>query len=462
MTPDRTTDPHRTRPLDESAIRRIASISLIGSTIEWYDFFIFGTAAALVFPTLFFPAGNPTAGVLLSFSVFGVAFLARPVGGIVWGHFGDLLGRKKAFLTALFTMAAATVLIGVLPAYATIGIAAPIILTLLRVVQGLAVGGQWGGAVLLATEFAPPHRRGFYGSFVQIGVPLGVILGQVLYILFARAFTPEFFAGFGWRIPFLLSAVLVGVALYAQRRLEDTPAFRQVQQLQEQAGTRGRSPVLEALRRYPRQIFLGAGTFVVVNATFYLYVVYMLGYGTTRLRLPQTTVLTAILIASVIMIFALAGFAALSDRIGRRRVYLAGAVGTALWAFPFFWLADTATGLGLTIALVGGLTSLAMMYGPQAAFFAELFSPEVRYSGASLGYQIGAALGGGFAPIIATALLAATGTSAAISAYMAALALLAVGCVLTLSETRRPGTPEPDGSTGAPDLAGSRGDGGPA
>ena len=426
--------------LDERGIRKIAAISAVGSTIEWYDFFIFGTAAALVFPDLFFPDASPTAGALLTFSVFGVAFLARPVGGIIWGHFGDRVGRKKAFLAALFTMAIGTTLIGVMPTYATIGIAAPIILTVLRFVQGLAVGGQWGGAVLLATEFAPKHKRGFYGSFAQVGVPLGVIFGQVLYIVLASSMAPEFFASVGWRIPFLLSVVLIGVAVYAQRQLEDTPAFRHLQELKAQQDgaapqARGRSPILDALREFPRQIFLGAGAFIVVNATFYIYIVYILDYGTEQLGLSTTTVLVAILIASVLQVGALPLFASISDRIGRRRMYLAGAAGTAIWAFPFFLLVDLASGWSLTLALVVAQLTLSMMYGPQAAFFSEMFSARVRYSGASLGYQFGAALGGGFSPVIATALLAATGTALSISAYMVVIALIAIACVWALTET---------------------------
>lgn len=431
--------------LDERSIRKVAAISAVGSTIEWYDFFIFGTAAALVFPDLFFPDASPTAGALLTFSVFGVAFLARPLGGVVWGHFGDRVGRKKAFLTALFTMAVGTTLIGVLPTYETIGIAAPIILTVLRFVQGLAVGGQWGGAVLLATEFAPPRKRGFYGSFAQVGVPLGVIFGQVLFIILASQIAPEAFASYGWRIPFLISVLLIGVALYAQRKLEDTPAFRQLQEMQaeqsQQAGAaaptprRSSSPIIDAFRQYWRQILLGAGAFIVVNATFYIYIVYLLDYATENLGLSTTTVLVAILIASIVTVAALPGFAALSDRIGRRRTYLMGAIGTAVWAVPFFLLVDLAQAWALTLALVVAQIALSMMYGPQAAFFSEMFSARVRYSGASLGYQIGAALGGGFSPVIATALLAATGTTLAISVYMIVLALVAVACVWALTET---------------------------
>jgi metabolite-proton symporter len=446
--------------LDERSIRKVASIAAVGSTIEWYDFFIFGTAAALVFPDLFFPDASPTAGALLTFSVFGVAFLARPIGGIVWGHFGDRVGRKKAFLAALFTMAIGTTLIGLLPTYATIGIAAPIILTVLRFVQGLAVGGQWGGAALLATEFAPKHKRGFYGSFAQIGVPLGVIFGQVLFIVLASQVAPEAFASWGWRVPFLVSVLLIGVALYAQRKLEDTPAFRRLQELQAEqaqqvaqtgaAVQKSSSPIIEAFRQYPRQILLGAGAFIVVNATFYIYIVYVLDYATEDLGLSTTAVLVAILIASIITVVALPSFAALSDRIGRRRTYLMGAIGTAVWAVPFFLLIDTAQPWALTVALVVAQLALSMMYGPQAAFFSEMFSARVRYSGASLGYQIGAALGGGFSPVIATALLAATGTTLSISIYMIVLAVLAIACVWALTETYENDMEEDDAEISGP------------
>jgi MFS family permease len=302
----------------------------------------------------------------------------------------------------------------------------------------------------MATEFAPRNKRGYYGSFAQIGVPLGVILGQVLFLVLASRTNPATFAAWGWRIPFLLSVLLIGVALFAQRQLEDTPAFRRLQELQSEnaarttqsgqdrpvpASPRRQSPVIEAFRHYPRQILLGAGAFIVVNATFYIYIVYVLDYATKQLHLSTTVVLLAILVASLVQIAALPAFAALSDRIGRRRTYLAGAVATAVWAIPFFLLIDARQAWLLALALVVAQLSLSMMYGPQAAFFSEMFSARVRYSGASLGYQIGAALGGGFSPLIATALFAATGTTLSISVYMIVLALIAIACVWALTET---------------------------
>ena len=348
-----TTARERSGTLDERSIRKIAGLSLVGASVEWFDFFLFGTAAALVFPRLFFPGENEFAGLLASFAVLGVGFVARPLGGILWGHFGDRAGRKKAFLAALMTMAVASVLIGLLPTYAAIGIAAPILLTVLRFAQGLAVGGQWGGAVLLATEFAPRHRRGFYGSFAQIGVPIGVLLGVVAFFLLGISMDQAAFDAYGWRIPFVASVVLVGVAIYAKNRLEDTPAFKRLQKLAAEnpdaKAAQERSPVLEAIRHHWGRILLAGGAFTVVNTTFYLYITFMLSYGTKTVGLSQPEMLAAIAIAAVIQIPALAIFAAISDRIGRRTMYIAGSVVTALWAYPLFLLADLGTLWSMTV-----------------------------------------------------------------------------------------------------------------
>jgi MFS family permease len=426
--------------LDERSIRKIAGLSLVGASVEWFDFFLFGTAAALVFPALFFPDDtDPVISLLLSFSVLGVGFLARPLGGIVWGHFGDRLGRKKAFLTALLTMAVASVLIGLMPTYAMIGIAAPILLTVLRFTQGLAVGGQWGGAVLLATEFAPKHKRGFYGSFAQIGVPIGVLLGVVAFFLLGQSMDQAAFNSYGWRIPFIASILLVAVAVYAKNRLEDTPAFKQLQQLAEQDPTAKavaqRSPILEVLRDHWQRILLAGGAFTVVNTTFYIYITFMLAYGTGTVGVSAGTVLVAIAVSSVVMIPALAGWAALSDRVGRRKLYMAGSGLTGLLAFPLFWLVDMGTALSITIALTFAQLFLSMMYGPLAAFFAEMFTAKLRYSGASLGYQLGAVLGGAIAPLLSVYLLRVTGGTAAISLYIILVSVIAIGCVLALTET---------------------------
>jgi metabolite-proton symporter len=427
--------------VDGQSLKRIALISLSGAAIEWYDFFIFATAAALVFGPLFFPTDDPLVSTLLSFSTFAVAFLARPLGGVVWGHFGDRLGRKEALVAALLTMGVATTLIGLLPTYATIGVLAPIILVILRFAQGLAVGGQWGGAVLIATESAPRNRRGFYGSFAQVGVPAGVILANGAFLAASRITSPETFAAWGWRVPFLASAVLIAVALYAQLRLEDTPAFKHLieakaqQAPAEAPAEEYRSPITEAIFEYPRNILLAAGAFIAINGTGYVFFAYILSYGTSILGLTQTTMLIGVLVGSASMIPFLMGAASLSDRVGRRKVFLTGVLLLGLWSFPFFLLVNTGSVVLITLSLALGLIFLGIAYGPMGAMFTEMFSTKVRYSGASLGYQVGAILGGGFAPIIATSLLAATGSWISISVYMVAICIISFASILLITET---------------------------
>jgi len=424
--------------LDERSVRKIAGLSLVGASVEWFDFFLYGTAAALVFPKIFFPNADPATGVLLSFATFGVGFVARPVGGIIWGHFGDKVGRKKAFLAALITMAVGSVLIGLMPGYAAIGVAAPIGLTVLRFVQGIAVGGQWGGAVLLATEFAPKHKRGLYGSVAQMGVPIGVLMGTVAYFFLSLLMSADAFLSYGWRIPFVASVLLVAVAIYAHSRLEETPAFTHLQQLAAERADPSvvsRSPVLEVLRTSWKRVLLAGGAFTVVNTTFYIYITFLQDYGVRILHMPRSTVLMAIAIVAIVQIPALGIFAAISDRIGRRKMYLAGSIGTAIWAFPLFWFVDTGTGWGLTVGLLGGQVTLSMMYGPLAAFFSEMFPAKFRYSGASLGYQLGALLGGAISSLVAAALFKAFGSNVPISLYIIGVSLLAIVCVLALTET---------------------------
>jgi len=425
-----------------STIRKVLVAACAASAIEWYDFFIYLTAAALVFPALFFPADiDPVAGVLASFSTAAVGFFARPVGGVLFGHFGDRMGRKKTLVTALLLMGIATTLVGLLPTYSTIGIWAAVALFILRICQGLAVGGQWGGAVLLATEYAPPSKRGFYGSFAQVGVPVGLVLGNAFFLILSAVQTPEAFEAWGWRIPFLASIVLIGLAMYIQLRLEDTPAFRRLQERQQQAqeeegdGARRRSPVLEVIFEHPKQILLAAGAFFVVNGAFYVMITGMLDYGTRDLGLSRSAMLTAVLISSFAQIFMLPAWSALSDRVGRSPVYLAGAVLLGFWAFPLFWLVDTRNVVLITVALLVGQLFLSMMYGPQAALFSEMFSRRVRYSGASIGYQLAAVFAGGLAPIIMVWLLDTTGTSLSVSLYIFAMAALTFFSVYLVTET---------------------------
>jgi metabolite-proton symporter len=418
---------------------RIALAAMVGSSIEWYDFFLYGIAAATVFPTLYFPRSAPLVGTLLSFSTFAIGFVARPVGGVVFGHFGDRIGRKRSLVIALALMGIATTAIGLLPTYQTIGAVAPVALVLFRFLQGLAIGGQWGGVVLLVTESAPAGRRGFYGSFAQLGVPAGVILANVMFLAVTAWSSPAAFLAWGWRIPFLSSVVLIGVGVYIQRRIEESPAFLKLQATRAAApaAPAGRSPVLEVLIRHPRTVLLAAGAFVATNGNFYIYITFVVAYATRTLGMPQATILLAVLVSAMVCAPALASFAALSDRVGRRSVFLAGAVLSGIFAFGFFPLIGLKTLSAAIVALSIGEILLAMMYGPQAAFYAELFGTEMRYSGASLGYQLGSIFGGAFAPLIATSLLARTGSAFAISVYMAGLCAVAAISVLLLTETHR-------------------------
>ena len=413
-----------------SAIRKVASASLIGTTIEWYDFFIYGTAAALVFPALFFPEFSETAGTLAAFATFGVGFFARPVGGIVFGHFGDRIGRKTMLVLTLTIMGVATTLIGLMPTYEQIGIWAPILLVVLRFCQGLGVGGEWGGAVLMAVEHSPPERRGFFGSWPQMGVPAGLILSNLIFL--AVASLPEAqFNSWGWRIPFLLSIVLVAVGLFIRLRIMESPAFRRVQE----SRTEARMPIVDVIRTYPRQVLLAAGAFLVINAYFYILVSYLISYATAEAGMSNSTIITVVLISSVVSFFAMPLFAALSDRFGRRPIYLLGVVGMGVSAFPLFWATDTASFWLVLLAHIFGLGTLSMSYGPQAAFYAEMFGTRVRYSGISLGYQGGSIFGGALAPFIATWLFAQTQTSTSIAVYVAALAVLSFVCAFVATET---------------------------
>jgi MFS transporter, MHS family, shikimate and dehydroshikimate transport protein len=413
-----------------SAIRKVALASLIGTTIEWYDFFIYGTAAALVFPALFFPEFSETAGTLAAFATFGVGFFARPVGGIVFGHFGDRVGRKTMLVLTLTIMGVATTLIGLLPTYAAIGVAAPLLLVVLRFAQGLGVGGEWGGAVLMAVEHSPAERRGFFGSWPQMGVPAGLILSNLIFLAVATLPEEQFLA-WGWRIPFLLSIILVGVGLFIRLRIMESPAFRRVQE----SNTEARMPIVDVARTYPKQVLLAAGAFLVINAYFYILVSYLINYATAEAGMSNSTILTVVLISSVVSFFAMPLFAALSDRSGRRPIYLAGVVGMGISAFLLFWATDTASFWLVLLAHIFGLGALSVAYGPQAAFYAEMFGTRVRYSGISLGYQGGSIFGGALAPFIATWLFAKTQTSTSIAVYVAALAVVSFVCAFVATET---------------------------
>ena len=423
----------------ERSMHKVAMTALAGTSIEWYDFFLYGAAAALVFPTAFFGEVSESTALILSLLTFAAGFIARPIGGIIFGHYGDKIGRKKTLVAALLLMGIASTLIGLLPTYAMIGVTAPILLTLLRFAQGLAIGGQWGGAMLLVTESAPSNQRGYYGAFAQAGAPLGVILANLAFIITSASLPEESFMSWGWRIPFLASAILIGISMYVQLTMEDTKAFKELQNLQkkqdkiENTPIR-KSPVVEALIKYPKRIALAAGAFLSIQVTFYILVAFLLAYGVQSAEMSRDDMLTAVLIGSAIMVPIQFIFSSYSDRNGRKGVFMAGAILTALWAFAIFPLVDTGNFWLIVIAVTIGLSLLSMMYGPQAAFFTELFSTEVRYSGATLGYQLGAIAGGAFAPTIAAKLWTDFDIFW-VSVYIAFASVLTLISVMLLSET---------------------------
>jgi MHS family shikimate/dehydroshikimate transporter-like MFS transporter len=410
-----------------SSIGQVALASFIGTAIEWYDFFLYGTAAALIFGELFFPEFSPLAGTLAAFSTYAVGFAARPLGGIVFGHFGDKIGRKSMLVLSLLIMGIATALIGFLPTYQTVGVLAPILLVVLRFCQGIGVGGEWGGAVLMAVEHAPPGRRGFYGSWPQMGVPAGLLLGNLVF-LGSTAMFPE---SWGWRVPFLLSFILVGVGLFIRLRIMETPAFTQVKE----SHTEAPMPILDVLRTYPKNVLLAMGMRIAENGTFYISTVFVLTYVVEQLKLEQSTAQLGVIIAAFIGLFTIPLFGGLSDRVGRRPLYLLGSGFALLFAFPFFWLLNTESTVLIWLAVILAVNvGHDAMYGPQAAFFSELFGTRVRYSGASLGYQLASVLAGGLSPLIAVALLASYGYPA-VAIYMAAMALITVISVILATET---------------------------
>ena len=427
-------------PVDhsESNMRKVALTALAGTSIEWYDFFLYGAAAALIFPTAFFGEATPSTALILSLLTFAAGFIARPIGGIIFGHYGDRIGRKKTLVIALILMGVSSTLIGLLPTYAMIGVTAPILLTSLRFVQGLAIGGQWGGAMLLVTESAPPDKRGFYGAFAQAGAPMGVILANLAFIITSSLVSEESFYSWGWRIPFLASAILIGISMYIQLNLEDTKAFQELQQRKQNIDTKDeqikQSPILEAIRKYPNRIALAAGAFLSIQVTFYILIAFLLAYGVSSAEISRDDMLAAVLIASAIMVPSQFMFSSISDHYGRKSIFMAGAILTGLWAYAIFPLVDSGNFYLIVLAITIGLIFVGMMYGPQAAFFTELFSTEVRYSGATLGYQFGAILGGAFAPTIAAFLWNNYGIFW-VSVYISFASLLTLFSVMALTET---------------------------
>ncbi|MEV4376769.1 MFS transporter [Streptosporangium sp. NPDC049644] len=414
-------------------IGKIVGASLIGTTIEWYDFFLYGSAAALVFPKLFFPESEPLTGTLLAFLTYAVGFVARPLGALVFGHYGDRVGRKKLLVLSLLLMGGATFLIGCLPTHAAIGMVAPLLLTLLRLVQGFALGGEWGGAVLIVSEHGDAERRGFWASWPQAGAPGGNLLATAVLAALAAIQTDETFLSWGWRVPFLLSGVLVLVGMWIRLSISESPVFQQAVANAEPAPS---MPIVEVFRHHWRDVITAIGARFAENVSYYILTAFVLVYATTSAGLTKPVVLNAVLIGSAVHFVSIPLWGALSDRLGRRPVYLLGAAGVGLWAFAFFPLIDTKNFAAVTLAVTVGLILHGAMYGPQAAFFSELFATRMRYSGVSIGSQLASIIAGGLAPLIAVALLSAYESSLPVMLYVVGAAVLTLITVYVSRETR--------------------------
>ncbi|MCO1655940.1 MFS transporter [Pseudonocardia humida] len=427
--------------------RGIFVASFIGTSIEWYDYYIFGTAAALVFGTLFYPGADPTAGTLAAFATFAVGFLARPLGAAVIGHFGDRLGRKSMLVLTLMLTGGATFLIGVLPTYAAIGIGAPILLVALRLLQGFGVGGEWGGAVLIATEHASPRRRAVFGSFAQFGVPIGVLTSNLAFLA-VSGLSEEDFLAYGWRIPFLISIVLVVVGLLVRSRLTDAPEFSRLKQEQ----TVSKVPIADLFRTRPLQLVLASLASIAPPAVGYTVIVYMLNYGTTVVGFARPTLLTLILVSTLFWVATIAVSALVADRYGAKRVFVIGAATAVIWPLPLFALVNTGDWLLALIAFIVAAVVQGIMAGAQGGLFTELFEVRLRYSGISIAYQLGGMIGGAVTPIVATALFGAYGSSIPIAVYVTVLCLVSLVSVIAIqvhpTDSTGGARPVPDAATG--------------
>jgi MFS family permease len=420
--------------LSPSAKRNLFTASFIGTSVEWYDYYIFGTASALAFGTLFFPSFSAVAGTLAAFATFAIGFIARPVGAAVIGHFGDRLGRKSMLVLTLLLTGGSTFLIGVLPTYAAIGVAAPLLLVLLRIIQGFGVGGEWGGAVLIATEHATPRRRAVYGSFAQFGVPIGVLTSNLAFLAVSGMSNDDFLA-YGWRIPFLISVVLVIVGFLVRARLQDAPEFRQVK---EKSGT-SKIPLADLFRRQPGTLVLACVASIAPPAVGYTVIVYMLNYGTTVVGFSRPLLLTLILISTVVWVAAIILSAMVADRLGAKRVYLVGALTGVIWPLPLFALVNTGNAGAALLGFVVAAIVQGIMAGAQGGLFTEIFDVRVRYSGISIAYQMGGMLGGAVTPLVATALYGAYQSSTPIGLYVSGVCLLSFLATIGLRAAWRPG-----------------------
>jgi MHS family shikimate/dehydroshikimate transporter-like MFS transporter len=418
--------------LGRSKLNAVVFASCFGTIIEWYDFLIYATAAALVFNKAFFPTFDPLAGTLAALGTYAVGFLARPLGGALFGHFGDRLGRKSMLVLTLFIMGVSTFCIGLLPTYASIGVFAPILLILLRIVQGIGLGGEWGGASLMVLEHAPSGKRGFYTSFVQVGFPIGLVLATFVFALVTKLPDADF-ASYGWRIPFLLSIVLLAIGTFVRSRVPETPVFEELK-------ARGRlvnNPVGDVVAKNGKTFLIAVGLKLSEVSWVYMLTVFVVGYATTRLALPKSMMLDAVMYAALLELVSLPLFGWLADRFGRRPLYILGALFTIAFAFPLFWMLESkSTALIFVAVMIAMNFGHGMMFAPESCYFPELFGPSVRYSGASFGFQLSAAIGGGFAPIVATAMVGYLGGTAGVSIMMIVLALFTLAAALAARETK--------------------------
>ncbi|MEI7056695.1 MFS transporter [Nocardioides sp. CCNWLW239] len=421
--------------VDRRLLRRVAFSSLLGTTIEYYDFLLYSTMAALVFGGVFFPDASPAVGTIAAFGTLAAGYIARPLGGLIFGHFGDRLGRKAMLILTMTLMGIASFLIGVIPTYATIGVAAPLLLVLLRVVQGIAVGGEWGGAALMVIEHAEPDRRGTWAAIMQLGSPIGFLLSTAAVALVSRLGSEEFMS-WGWRLPFLASAVLLVIGLYVRLNVTESPVFKEaVERAEARAGSRPKVPVLQLLAT-PGPLLLacaaGIGPFALTALTSSHLIAYAAGRG---YAVPD--VMNALLFTVAVSLVCIPAFSALSDRVGRRRMILAGAAGAIVFAWPLYAMVDSGSVLLLTIGMMVAQVAQNAMYAPLAPMLSEMFGTEVRYTGVSLGYQLAALVGGGLTPLVASSLVAGTGgSSLPLTAIVAGSALVTVVALVRLGETR--------------------------